>query len=271
MEPSYTLYFCQMEKLHLSTPLSFRRNIPFYHQKTEQEFKQDKYENYAETVMRQTRLHLSKQAHEAYAFQPILDWVFQEIDQKNSENIAEIGCSVGRLIGELAMRFPTANCWGMDYSYQLLRQAKDYWIDGKILDLQDTNKGFKTEKLQGKGLNNLQFALAKGECLPFENDALNLVVSSFTLDRFDEPNVALLEMFRILKNDGKVLIISPLNFQKATHWAQLFPIVKLLREIQKIGFKIEKVTENIIIKESLDARGNSIHWECVGLNLVKKG
>jgi len=260
-----------MERLQLKTPFSFRRNIPFYYQKTEQEFKQDKYENYDEMVMRQTRLHLSEQAWSRYAFQPVLDWIFQEIDQGNPKTIADIGCSVGRLIGELAIRFPTANCWGLDYSYQLLRQANDYWINGENFDLQNTNRGFKTEKLTGKQLKNLHFGLAKGECLPFEKEALNLVVSSFTLDRFDEPIIALEEMFRILENNGSALIVSPLNFQKRTHWAQCFPMVKLLSEIRKIGFKIERVTKNLIIKEPLDARKNSIHWDCLALNLTKKG
>lgn len=258
-----------MEKLQLPTPITFRRNIPFFYDKTEAEFKQDKYENYANVVARQTRLHLSKLAWHNYPFQPILDWILSEVGEITPANIVEIGCSVGRLIGELAMRFPIADCWGIDYSYQLLRQANDYWIDGKILELMDEFRGFKKEKITGKQLPNLQFGLAKGERLPFDNNAVNLVVSSFTLDRFDEPKVALREMFRVLKTGGKALIVSPLNFQKATHWVQYFPIEKLLKVIENIGFNVNRFDENLVIQELLDARGNELYWQCMAISLNK--
>ena len=36
---------------------------------------------------------------------------------------------------ELAKAFPAGNFCGLDYSYQLLRQAYDYWLAGKALEL----------------------------------------------------------------------------------------------------------------------------------------
>jgi ubiquinone/menaquinone biosynthesis C-methylase UbiE len=258
-----------MKKLQLPPPIRVRRKIPFFYDKSEQEFKQDKYENYAEVVARQIRLHLSKDSWKVYPFQSILDWILKEIGESKSETIIDIGCSVGRLISELANYFPTAECYGIDYSYQLLRQANDYWVDGKTIELTNENRGFKKEKIIGQQSKNLHFILAKGECLPFENESLDLVVSSFTLDRFDEPKKALAEVFRILKKKGKVLIVSPLNFQKKEHWAQFFTIENLVKEIKEIGFSIEKVEENLLVKEPLDLYGNAIHWKCKGLILSK--
>lgn len=255
-------------KLIYTKPIKVRRNIPFYHDKTEAEFKKDKYENYAEVVTRQTRLHLAADAWKNYGFQPVLDWVFQAIKTTASPlAIVEIGCGVGRLIGELANHFPAAECCGIDYSYQLLRQAHDYWIIGRTIDLNDSNRGFLPEKIIGKFLPNIHFALAKGEALPFANNSLDLICSSFTLDRFFYPDIALEEMFRVMKKEGKVLIVSPLNFEEAAHWSQFFPKEKLLQAIKKVGFSVEKIASDIVVKEELDVHGNAIYWQCLGLCL----
>jgi ubiquinone/menaquinone biosynthesis C-methylase UbiE len=256
-----------MRKLQLPIPCKTRRNIPFFYPKTEVEFQQDKYENYEQTVTRQTRLHLSQQTWENYSYQPILDWIMTEINSEKPTSILDIGCSVGRLIGELAMRFPSAECWGIDFSYQLLRQAYDYWIAAKTIDLLDGHRGFKPEKITGRHVANLQFGLAKGERLPFDNQSLDLVVSSFTFDRFDEPKMALKELFRILKKDGKVLIITPLNFNSKANWDDFFPIEKLKAVVENIGFKINHFDENLVIQEALDQRGNIIHWKCMAMSL----
>ena len=69
------------------------------------------------------------------------------------------------MISELAEKHPESNCWGMDYSYQLLRQANDFFVKGKTLEIDGRDKGFGQLALQGKQLSNLHFGLAKGEQL----------------------------------------------------------------------------------------------------------
>lgn len=258
-----------MKKLLLPKPVKFRRSIPFFCEKTETAFKKDKYENYEEVVTRQIRLHLADDARKVYPFQPILDWIFAEIQEIQPLKIVDIGCGVGRLIGELSIRFPDAECWGIDYSYQLLRQANDYWIAGKSVALNDGDRGFEPLTISGKALKNLHFGLAKGEELPFENGALDLVCSNFTLDRFDDPILALSEIFRVLNSTGKALIVSPLNFQKKEHWQQFLPTKRLLEQVQEMGFIIENYDDNKSVFEPLDGRGNGIVWQCLFLHLRK--
>lgn len=259
-----------MNKISLAFPLRTRRQIPFYHNKSEAEFRQDPYESYHHKVMRQSRLHLADDCWDSYPYQAVLDWMRQHFPRNRSvQNIADIGCGVGRLVGELAQQYPQINCWGIDYSYQLLRQAHDYWIAGKTLDIIGHHQGWADTQVTGKCLKNIHLGLAKGEALPFENHSLEVVVSSFTLDRFEQPILALQEIYRVLTDQGTALIVSPLNFQQARHWEQFFPLPKLLQQLEQIGFSIEKVEEDLVVQEPIDRRGNVITWHCLGLVLCK--
>lgn len=258
-----------MNKITLPFPLKTRRNIPFFYNKSEAEFRQDSYENYSEMVMRQTMVHLCDDWWDTYPHQAVLDWIRARIHHHSPSKIADIGCGVGRLIGEMAQHYPDSECWGIDYSYQLLRQAYDYWVVGKTIAVNGEKKGFGKTQITGKSLDNLHFGLAKGEALPFEDGVLDLICSSFVLDRFDDPIQALQEMYRVLKPQGQLLMISPLNFQNPKHWEQFFPVSRLLEQFPKVGFLIKTVEENLSVKEPLDKRGNYVHWNCIAVDLVK--
>lgn len=251
----------------IDTPLKYRRSIPFYHDKTASEFRQDPYENYAVMVTRQMRLHL---ATSPYPFQAVTDFINENIDFLKATSIADIGCGVGRLISDLAQSYPTADCYGIDYSYQLLKVADDYFVKGKTIEIDDATRGFSLVKKAGLQLKNAQFALAKAEQLPFANHSLSVVCSSFALDRFSDPLAALREMRRVLQPDGKVIIVSPMNFQKTAHWTDFYPLEKLLRTLEKIGFQIINTNKSINIKEPLDIHQNFIHWVATGIVLQKQ-
>lgn len=254
-------------KILLSEPIKARRSIPFYHDKTASEFRQDPYENYAVMVTRQMRLHL---ATFPYPFQPVADFINKNIDFLKAKTIADIGCGVGRMISDLAQQYPRLDCYGIDYSYQLLKVADDYFVKGKTIEIDDATRGFSLVKKAGVQLENVQFALAKAEQLPFANHSLSVVCTSFALDRFSDPLATLREMRRVLQPDGKAIIISPMNFQKTAHWADFFPLDKLLKTVEAIDFKVKEVVSEILIKEPLDIHDNFITWKAMGLVLQKK-
>jgi len=148
----------------LPDPSSSRRGIPFYHAKTEAEFSADVYERYDELVTRQTGLHLADQLHGRYPFQPLQNYIAGFLPTTGHQvAIADIGCSVGRLIGDIATAHPAWDCYGIDLSYQMLRQANEYWIKGSTLRPNLIRYGWDTPELKGHALTNLHFALAKGE------------------------------------------------------------------------------------------------------------
>jgi ubiquinone/menaquinone biosynthesis C-methylase UbiE len=250
-------------------PILDRKGIPFFHQKTALEFQQDIYERYHEMVIRQTALHLADEIWGKYPFQPVLD--FAETPSANQEvsNILEIGCSVGRWIGTLAEQHPKATCWGIDYSYQMLKQANRFWVKREELSVDLSDKGFSELLIKGKQLDNLQFGLAKAEKLPFDENSQDLVLNSFLIDRLENPTAALEEMYRVLKPKGKLIVITPLNFQKTAHWETYFPPIQLANILKNIGFEILEWKEAIMIDEPLDFRGNVVRWKCLGFVVEK--
>lgn len=246
-----------------------RKGIPFFHQKTELEFQQDIYESYDKMVVRQSALHLADPLWGRYPFQPIFDFAEKHYPKTSEINILEIGCGVGRWIATLAKQYPKSACWGIDYSYQMLKRANEYWVKGKEITIDLTDKGLSQQSQKGEQLHNLKFGLAKAEKLPFDENSQDIIVNSFLLDRLENPLKALKEMYRVLKPTGKLIAVSPLNFKKTEHWEMYYPPSQLLSILKEIGFDILEWNEDIIVDEPLDGRGNVVRWKCLGFVVEK--
>lgn len=246
-----------------------RKGIPFFYDKTDLEFRQDIYERYYEMVVRQSALHLADQFWGQYPFQKIFDFADKHYPIAKDINILEVGCGVGRWIASLAKHYPKSTCWGIDYSYQMLKRANECWVEGQEISIDMTDKGLDQQSQERERFTNLTFGLAKAENLPFEENSQELVVSSFLLDRLENPKKAINEMYRILKKTGKLIVISPLNFKKAAHWKLYYPPSELLSILKQIGFEVLDWKEDMIINEPLDGHGNLIQWKCLGF-VVRK-
>lgn len=244
----------------MKKPLSYQQQIPFFHHKTAEAFRQDKYERYDPTVIRQTSIHLADELWGGYPFQQILDWIAPHLSDLAGEQVVDIGCGVGRLIGHIAEKHQ-ADCWGIDYSYQLLRRAREYWVAGKTVELDRSDQGLGACTLRGKKLANLSFGLADAASLPFADLSQAVVCNSFLLDRVKEPELVLAEMHRVLRPGGKMILATPLNFQQAAHWDAYYPSKKLQAIIEGLGFQLSDWQEDLLVKEPLDGRGNFISWK----------
>jgi SAM-dependent methyltransferase len=253
----------------MKSPLHYRRQVPFFYDKSEEEIKLDPYERYDPTVIRQCALHLCDTVWGVYPQQAAIDFILDHLPT-DAGNITEIGCGVGRWIADFAKRYSNAQCWGLDFSYQMLRQAAAYWLQGQPLSINLSNKGYPDPILQdGFQLPNLQFGLAKAAALPFPNDSQDILTHSFLIDRLPDPVAAIKECFRILRPGGIMCFVSPLNFQNSNHWSNFYPPVKLYHSLSST-FDIIDWREGIIIKEPLDLHGNEIHWNCLGVIARKK-
>lgn len=244
--------------------ISSRKGIPFFHQKTAVEFQQDVYERYQEMVVRQSALHLADELWGKYPFQTVFDFAEKHYPKATEINIVEIGCGVGRWIANLSKRYPKATVWGIDYSYQMLKRANEFWVEGKEIPIDLTGKGLSKQFIKSNPSNHLQFGLAKAENLPFNDNSQDLVLNSFLIDRLENPRKGLEEMYRVLNPNGKLIIVTPLNFNKAAHWKMYYPPIQLLNILKEIGFDILDWKEGIIINEPLDFHGNIICWKCLG-------
>ena len=254
----------------MKPPLSHRKGIPFFCDKSEKDFLADIYERYDDVVLRQVALHLGDELWGHYPMQHILDFADDFYPSDPHQHILEIGCGVGRWIAHIAQRFPESNCWGMDYSYQMLKQANSYWVAGKDITIDLSNNGFpKTQVVKGKEIKNLNFGLANAADLPFSSDSQDLIVNSFLLDRLEDPIQGLQEMFRVLKPDGRLIMVTPLNFKHADLWDKLYPAHKIKDIVVEIGFSIMEWQEDLQIIEPLDLHGNSISWKCLAVVATK--
>ena len=251
---------------HYMSPIIFtRKGIPFFHSKTPLEFQQDVYERYDEMVVRQSALHLADALWDCYPFKSVFDFAESHYPDKDKGHILEIGCGVGRWIATLAKSYPTAHCWGIDYSYQMLKRAKEYWKDGADILIDLTARGLPLQSLQGERIDNLDFGLAKAESLPFDDNSQDLVVSSFLLDRLEKPKKGLEEMYRVLKPNRKIIIVTPLNFSRSDHWKLYYPASQLSSIIEEIGFEILDWQEDVEIRVPLDYHGSAVVWSCLAV------
>ncbi|MGH1335090.1 MAG: class I SAM-dependent methyltransferase [Aureispira sp.] len=255
----------------MKTPLSYRKNIPIYCYKTATDYQKDPYERFDSMVVRQAALHLADDWWGGYSMQAVLDFATPHYP-KAPQQIAEIGCGIGRWIATLAQNHPQATCWGIDYSYQMLRQAQEFWVQGKELVLDLSHKGFAPNlTLKEPPLSNLSLGLAKASQLPFADNSQDLLLNSFLLDRLQDPAQGLLEMQRVLRPNGTLIFITPLNFDQATHWEQFYPPIKLQTYLHQIGFEVVEWQEDLMIQEQLDGHGNVLTWKCLGVVAVKQG
>ena len=244
-------------------PVARRRNIPFYHAKSEAEFRDDVYERYDELVTRQTALHLADQLHADYPFRTVLDYLLRWLPTTPDPVFLDLGCSVGRIAAEVAQRFPAADVYGLDLSYQMLRQAHDFWVAGETLRPNLPRYGWGTPTLSGRQLPNLHFALARAGELPFPDRSVDVLFNSFLIDRLPDPFGAFAEWRRVLRPGGRLVFVSPLNYLNPASWRTAFPPVRLVHHLTAAGWDLLDWTDPLEVFEPMDARGNGMHWRCV--------
>lgn len=247
-----------------------RRGIPFYTEKSEAAFRADPYEQYDPVVLRQTALHLVADWWPVYPFQEILDWVMERLPVTASGTVLEVGCGAGRLIGEMARARTEWSCLGLDYSYQLLRQADRYWCGATPIDIDGRDRGFPVTQLKGHQLPNLQFALADAANLPIRSGSIDWAVAAFVFDRLPIPAAALAELGRVLHSGGRLLLTLPYNFQRADHWQKFYPPDRFAEWLREQGWQIVDRRPFEVV-EPLDAHGNALHWRADGYLLRNLG
>lgn len=250
-------------------PLYYKRGIPFFADKPEAAFRADPYERYDPMVVRQTLVHLADAHWNTYPCQSVLDWTMAHLPEMLSGRVVDIGCGVGRLAGELAQRFPDSEVWGIDYSYQLLRQAQRYWQLGTPFEVDGCSRGFPVLELGGPVLPNLRLGLARAEALPFSDQSIDVVSSWFLLDRVGDPESFFREVYRVLAPEGRCVLITPFNFQQADQWRRFYPLPKLVAQLGQLGFQVQRQTDDLEVREPLDAHGNQVLWRCSGLMMNK--
>lgn len=150
---------------------------------------------------------------------------------KDAKSILDVGCSSGILTAAIAKKLPKSSVVGLDSYKEVITFAK-------------------------KKYPKIKFVCADAHKLPFKNNSFDLVICTETLEHVVNPRKSLLEMKRVLKNDGSAIIsMDSGNIFFRTTWffwtkttgrvwenAHLHEFNAALLEdlIKKSGFKIKK-------------------------------
>lgn len=258
------------EQVFSRAPLRIRRGVPVFVEKDAVALQADRYERYWEVVVRQLLLHYADAFGRENGFRPAYEFVLRAATDRSPGRILEVGGGVGRLSGELALRFPRASVYLADYAYNMLRSARELWLEGKKVDLDGRHLGWPREILNGRQLSNLWLGQARGEELPFQDDSMEVVVSTFFLDRAADLERGVREQWRVLQPGGRLIAVSPLNFQQRGQWEKYGTPEKLTAIFQGFGLRLIKFEPEITCREPLDGRGNVILWRAAGWVLEKR-
>jgi len=141
---------------------------------------------------------------------------------EGSEKILDVGCGWGRELRRLG------DAVGVDICLAFLRTARNYVKNDVIL----TNADY----------------------LPFKNDSFNFVVMSEVIEHLANPTKVLIEIKRVLKPKGRLLVQTPnkvltfgefISSEKCGHIHE-FTFLELKNLLEPIGFKILKRTGSTI-------------------------
>jgi len=106
---------------------------------------------------------------------------------KPTGTIIDIGCGPGYLITLIAKKMPDLRIVGVDISEEMMATASK--------NISSLGFGKRVEFRKGNALN-----------LPFEDNSIDNVVSTFSLHHWSDPSRAFREIRRVLKPGGQLLI-----------------------------------------------------------------
>jgi len=149
------------------------------------------------TVQRRTSAEGIEDPSAAQAYNRISQWpqfkllrrmIVGEIRKYHPEGIiVDVGCGPGYLVAVIAKSFPHLHIIGVDIADEMVQLASK--------NLSSLGFGEQVEFRQGDV-----------QALPFDNNAVDFVVSTFSLHHWSEPSASMKEIYRVLKPGGQFLI-----------------------------------------------------------------
>ncbi|MCR4324521.1 MAG: class I SAM-dependent methyltransferase [Candidatus Curtissbacteria bacterium] len=97
------------------------------------------------------------------------------------KKVLDVGCASGFMLSQIAREFPNAKYFGID--------AYD-----------------KAIEFANKKYSHINFKVGVAEKLPYKDESFDLIICYETMEHVTHPKVALLEMRRVLKKDGALIL-----------------------------------------------------------------
>src|SRR3989344_8184435 len=102
--------------------------------------------------------------------------------RRTNLDILDVGCGTGRLLARLKGKFPMAKIYAIDLSKNMINVAKDKF-------------------------GGIDAMVGNAENLPWKNNSFDIVTNSISFHHYGNPGKALSEVYRVLKHNGKFLLM----------------------------------------------------------------
>ena len=138
-------------------------------------------------------------------------------------NILDVGCGTGTLLGELLGKKPQVRSYGLDLSEEMLEVARE-----KLPKC--------TELVHGEA-----------EVLPYDNNKFEMVIMVHSFNYFINPEQAIREAYRVLKPGGTLVIADRMvsGIKKFFVEGNNYTQDEVKRFLQKSGFDTVNLMHNI--------------------------
>lgn len=123
----------------------------------------------------------------AVFYQAIHQRLMDIVEPSPSPDVLDIGCGTGRLLQRLANQYPGLRGTGLDFSPEMLRQAR------------------RTNRHRPR----LIFVQGNSAPLRFGNEQFDAVFSTFSFLHYPDPDQVFAEVHRVLRPDGVFYLVDP--------------------------------------------------------------
>lgn len=125
----------------------------------------------------------------------------QVVEKIQAGRVLDIGTGPGRLPVLIANERPLLQVTGVDLSLDMVKIA--------------------TQEAQRRGLKNIAFRLGSASELPFPDREFDLVISTLSFHHWKQPEKALDEIYRVLREGGEAWVYDIPRKMDRTAWAYL--------------------------------------------------
>ncbi|GIN84521.1 SAM-dependent methyltransferase [Heyndrickxia sporothermodurans] len=152
------------------------------------------------------------------------NWALNKLSIKENAVILDIGCGGGKTIQLLSKKNTTAKIFGIDYSDQAI-------IDSTRTNRQDVERG------------KVKICKANVLAIPFSDQTFDIITAFQTHYFWPDLEKAVMEAYRVLKQDGSFFIIS--EIYKINYHMESYKTPEELKQLFKsIGFQSVKFYED---------------------------
>ncbi len=158
----------------------------------------------------------------------VTGWALEHFRFDSGDSVLDIGCGGGETVRRIAEKISDGTVWGVDYSALSVE-----------LSLQRNKENIESGKVK--------IIEASVEKLPFDNDSFDKIITVESFYFWPDPQENLKEVYRVLREGGKFLIVSEIygdadldeNDLEGIRKYELFnPTLAQFRELlEKAGFK----------------------------------